>query len=179
MKILISEEQLRQGIARLAEEIRAHYAGKPLTMVGVQLGSIVLLADLIRRLDIPFRVELVQARRSVRGNAEPGPFVFDPELLVSEIRGRHVLLVDDTFHTGNTIWDLIPQLDDLGPETIRVAVLLRKEGQSRVPKQPDFVGFNIPDAFVVGYGLDYEDRYRNLPYIALLEPHEMTGGAAP
>jgi hypoxanthine phosphoribosyltransferase len=104
--------------------------------------------------------------------------VFDSALLMSDIRGRHVLLVDDIFHTGNTIWELIPQLDELGPESVRVAVLLRKEGQCRVPKQPDFVGFDIPNGFVVGYGLDYEDRYRNLPYVAMLEPQE-TGGSLP
>jgi hypoxanthine phosphoribosyltransferase len=178
MKTLITEEQLRQGIARLAEDIRTHYADKPLTLVGVLVGSIVLLADLIRLLDIPFRVELVQSREGSKGTARPGPLVFDPGLLVTDIRGRHILLVDDIFHTGNTIWELIPQLDDLGPETVRVAVLLRKEGQCRVPKQPDFVGFDIPNGFVVGYGLDYEDRYRNLPYIAMLDPQE-TGGELP
>jgi hypoxanthine phosphoribosyltransferase len=178
MKALLTEEQLRQGIARLAEEIRKHYADKPLTLVGVLIGSIVLLADLIRLLDIPFRVELVQARRGPKGTVQPGPLVFDSALLMSDIRGRHVLLVDDIFHTGNTIWELIPQLDELGPESVRVAVLLRKEGQCRVPKQPDFVGFDIPNGFVVGYGLDYEDRYRNLPYVAMLEPQE-TGGSLP
>jgi hypoxanthine phosphoribosyltransferase len=175
MKILIPEDQLQRGISRLAEEIRTHYAGKPLTMVGVFVGSIVLLADLMRLLDIPFRAELLQARGSGKGNSKPGPLVIDLELLVTGFRGRHVLLVDDIFDTGNTIWDLIPQLDELGSETIRVAVLLRKQGRCRVPRQPDFVGFDIPDAFVVGYGLDYEDRYRNLPHIAVLEPHEMAG----
>ncbi len=178
MKTLITEEQLREGIGRLAEEIRRHYADKPLTLVGVLIGSIVLLADLIRLLDIPLRVELVQSREGSKGTDRPGPLAIDPGLLVSDIRGRHVLLVDDIFHTGNTIWELIPQLDELGPETIRVAVLLRKEGQCRVPKQPDFIGFDIPNGFVVGYGLDYEDRYRNLPYIAMLEPQE-TGGSLP
>lgn len=178
MKTLISEEQLREGIGRLGDEIRRHYADKPLTLVGVLVGSIVLLADLIRLLDIPFRVELVQSRERAKGTARPGPLAVDPELLVSGIRGRHVLLVDDIFHTGNTVWELIPQLDELGPETVRLAVLLRKEGQCRVPKQPDFVGFDIPNAFVVGYGLDYEDRYRHLPYIAMLEPQE-TGGSTP
>ena len=175
MKILVAEDQLRQGIARLAEEVRKHYAGKPLTMVGVFIESVVLLADLIRLLDIPFRVELVQARGSGKGSNHPGPLVIDPELLVTDIRGRNVLLVDDIFDTGNTIWDLIPQLDDLGPATIRVAVLLRKQGRCRVARQPDFVGFDIPDAFVVGYGSDFNDRYRNLPYIAALEPREMAG----
>jgi len=178
MKTLLTEEQLRQGTARLAEEIRKYYADKPLTLVGVLIGSIVLLADLIRLLDIPFRMELIQSRRGPKGTIQPGPLVFDPALLGSEIRGRHVLLVDDIFHTGNTVWELIPQLDELGPESVRVAVMLRKEGQCRVPKQPDFVGFDIPDGFVVGYGLGYEDRYRNLPYVAMLEPQE-TGGSLP
>ena len=127
MKTLITEDQLREGIARLADEIRKHYAGRPLTMVGVFIGSIVLLADLIRLLDIPLRVELLPSRQGSKGTAKPGPAVIDPGLLVSDIHGRDVLLVDDIFDTGNTIWDLIPQLDELGPETIRVAVLLRKQ----------------------------------------------------
>ncbi len=173
MKTLISDDQLREGIGSLANQIGKHYAGKPLTLVGVFTGSIVLLADLIRLLDIPLRVELLQARQNGKGTGKPGPLVIDPGLLVTDIRGRDVLLVDDIFDTGNTIWDLIPQLDELGPETIRVAVLLRKQGRCRVPRQPDFVGFDIPDAFVVGYGLDYNDRYRHLPCIAALEPQEM------
>ena len=177
MKTLITEDQLRQGIVRLAGEIRQHYAGKPLTLVGVFIGSIVLLADLIRFLDVPFRVELVQARGSGNRNNKPGPLVINAERLVTDIRGRDILLVDDIYDTGNTIWDLIPQLDELGPESVRIAVLLRKQGRCRVPRQPDFVGFDIPDAFAVGYGLDYEDRYRNLPYIAALEPQEMAPNA--
>ena len=173
MKTLITEDQLRQGIARLSDDIRKHYDGKPLTLVGVFIGSVVLLADLIRLLDIPLRVEMIQSRRNGTGSTKPGPLVLDPQRLVDDIRGRHILLVDDIFDTGNTIWDLIPQLDELGPATVRVAVLVRKQGRSQVPRQPDFVGFDIPDAFVVGYGLDYNDRYRNLPCIAALEPEEM------
>ncbi len=177
MKTLISENELRQGVARLADQIRAHYAGKPLTLVGVFVGSLVLLADLIRLLDMPLRVELLPSRQGGKGTSKPGPVVLDLDLLVSDIRGRDVLLVDDIFDTGDTIWELIPQLDDLGPETVRVAVLLRKQGRCRVPRQPDFVGFEIPDVFVVGYGLDYNDRYRHLPCIAALEPHEMSESA--
>jgi len=170
MKTLVTEEQLRQGIQRLAGEIRQHYAGRPLTLVGVMIGSVPLLADLIRLLDMPFRVELVQARGNAEGTARPGPLVIDPGLLVSDVRGRDILLVDDIFDTGNTIWDLIPQLDELGPETMRVAVLLRKQGRCQVPRQPDFVGFDIPDPFVVGYGLDHREAYRHLPYVAELTP---------
>jgi hypoxanthine phosphoribosyltransferase len=172
MKTLLTEEVLREGIRRMAGEIRQHYADRPLTIVGVLIGSVVLLADLIRLLDMPLRVEMVQARNN-RKSTRPGPLVIDLGLLGGDVRGRHLLLVDDIFHTGNTLWELIPQLDELGPASIKTAVLLRKQGQSVVPIKPDFVSFDVPDAFVVGYGLDYRDRYRNLPYLAALEAAEL------
>jgi hypoxanthine phosphoribosyltransferase len=99
--------------------------------------------------------------------------VIDEDLLSYGVRGRDVLLVDDIFHSGRTLWDLVPQIDDLGPTSIRSAVLLEKEGQSQVDLKPDFVGFKIPNEFVVGYGLDHRDLYHNLPYVAALEPHEL------
>ncbi len=176
MKTLLSEEQIRQGIARMADEIGKHYAGRPLTIVGVMIGSVILLADLIRRLDLPLRVELVQVR-SYRNSTRPGPLVINLDLLSSDVRGRDVLLVDDIFDTGRTLWELIPQLDELGPASIRTAVLLRKQGRAEVSLRPDYVGFEVPDLFVVGYGLDYRDQYRNLPYVAALEPHEINGAA--
>jgi hypoxanthine phosphoribosyltransferase len=89
------------------------------------------------------------------------------------VQGRNVLLVDDIFDTGNTLWELIPQIDELGPTSVHCAVLLQKEGRGQAPMKPDFVGFTIPDKFVVGYGLDYNDHYRNLPYLAELEPSEI------
>lgn len=171
MKVLITEEQLREGTMRLAEQVRIHYEGRPLTIVGVLIGSVVLVADLIRRLDLPLKVDMVQAR-SYQGT-HPGPLTINTDML-RDIRGRDVLLVDDIFDTGNTLDELIPQFDELGPTTIRTAVLLRKQGRSQVSRQPDFVAFDIPDVFVVGYGLDYCDHYRNLPYVAALEPHEIT-----
>lgn len=176
MKKLISEEQLHDGIHRLAGEIQKHYEGKPLTIVGVLIGSVVLLADLIRRLNLPLRVGMVQARCDRARGVCLGPLVIDEDLLSFVVRNRDVLLVDDIFDAGNTLWDLIPQIDELGPSSVRSAVLLRKEGRSQVSLKPDFIGFNIPDEFVVGYGLDYNDRYRNLPYLAALEPHEMDSG---
>ena len=114
MKTLLTEAQLSEGIRQLAEKIQAHYEGKPLTIVGVLIGSIVLLADLIRRLEMPIRVELVQAR-SYHNGTKPGPLVLNTDLLSSDIRGRDVLLVDDIFDTGHTLWELIPQIDELGP----------------------------------------------------------------
>jgi hypoxanthine phosphoribosyltransferase len=176
MKTLLTEEQLRQGIRRLGDEIQKHYQGRPLSLVGVLIGSVVLLADLIRLLEMPLRAELIQARNDPQGT-RPGPPVIDLGLLSSNVQGRHVLLVDDIFATGRTLWELIPQIDELGPSSVRSAVLLRKQGRGEVSLKPDFVGFDIPDAFVVGYGLDYRDRYRNLPYLAVLEPADMDEGS--
>lgn len=173
MKTLLTEEQLHEGVRRMADEIRRHYQGRPLTIVGVLIGSVVLLSDLIRLLDVPLRVELVQARSYRQRSTRPGPLVLNLDLLSSDVRGRHVLLVDDIFDTGNTLWELIPQIDELGPASVRTAVLLRKQGRCEVALKPDFVGFDIPDVFVVGYGLDYNDLYRNLPYVAALEPDEL------
>lgn len=170
MKILLTEAQLQEGVARMAAEIRAHYEGKPLTIVGVLIGSVVLIADLIRRLNLPLKLDLVQARSYV--GDRPGPLVLNTDML-GDIRNHDVLLVDDIFDTGRTIDELLPQLDELGPASIRTAVLLRKQGQSKSPLTPDFVGFDIPNVFVVGFGLDYRDRYRNLPYVAALEPADL------
>ena len=171
MKILVSEEQLRDGVRRMAGEIQEHYEGRPLTVVGVLIGSVVLLGDLIRLLSIPLRAEMVQARNARGNSPRPGPLVIDEDLLSSAVRGRDVLLVDDIFHTGRTLWELIPQIDDLGAASDpHTHVLLEKQGQSQVELKPDFIGFPIPDEFVVGYGLDFHDRYRNLPYVAALDP---------
>jgi hypoxanthine phosphoribosyltransferase len=173
MKTLISQEQLREGIDRLAQELRQQYEGRPLTIVGVLIGSIVFLADLIRRIDLPLRLELVQARSYRGDNTRPGPLVLNLDLLSSDIRGRHVLLVDDIFDTGNTLWELLPQIDELGPASVRTAVLLRKQDRCQVPLKPHYAAFDIPNVFVVGYGLDYRDMYRNLPYVAELEDADL------
>ena len=114
MKTLVTEEQLREGIRRMAGEIQKHYEGRPLTIVGVLIGSVVLLADLIRLLSMPLRAEMVQARSDPRQRPWPGPLAIDEDLLSFAVRGRDVLLVDDIFHTGRTLWELIPQIDDLG-----------------------------------------------------------------
>jgi hypoxanthine phosphoribosyltransferase len=177
VKVLLSEEQLRAGVVRLAGQIAEHYAGRPLTIVGVLTGSLVVLADLIRHLDMPLRVGLVQTR-SYRGNATlPGALTINADLL-PDIRGRDVLLLDDIFDTGHTLEKMIAQLEELAPHSFRTAVLLRKKGRQQVTVEPDFVAFEIPDEFVVGYGLDYNDLYRNLPYVAALEPHEIRGESA-
>lgn len=172
MKQLLNAEQVREGVSRLAEEIRAHYGEAPLTIVGVLTGSVVLLADLIRELDMPLRVGVVQAR-SYRGAATtPGRLTINTDLL-PDVGGRHLLLVDDIFDTGQTLQELIRQFQTFSPLSVRSAVLLSKRGRQRVSIRPDHVAFEIPDEFVVGYGLDYRDAYRNLPYVAALEAEEL------
>ncbi len=177
MKILLSEDELRSGVARLAAGISQQYGDGPLTIIGVLTGSVVLLADLIRLLRMPLRVGVVQCR-SYRGSATtPGELAVNADLL-PEVRGHRVLLVDDIFDTGQTLEQLLVLFDGLAPQSLASAVLLRKRGRQRVAVEPDYVGFEIPDEFVVGYGLDYQDAYRNLPYVAALEEHELGQGQA-
>jgi hypoxanthine phosphoribosyltransferase len=172
MDILIAAERIQQRVGELAHEIARDYQGRPVTIVGVLTGSLVFLADLIRQLDLPVRVGLVQAS-SYRGpTTTPGRLTIHPEL-VPDVRGRHVLLLDDILDTGQTLAALAEHLEGLGTLSVRVAVLLRKQGRQRVPLEPDYCGFDIPDVFVVGYGLDFNDEYRHLPYVAVLSPgHE-------
>ncbi|HVX15321.1 MAG TPA: hypoxanthine phosphoribosyltransferase [Pirellulales bacterium] len=177
MKILLSEDEVRSGVARLAAGISQRYGDGPLTIIGVLTGSVVLLADLIRLLRMPLRVGVVQCR-SYRGSATtPGELAVNADLL-PEVRGHRVLLVDDIFDTGQTLEQLLVLFDGLAPSSLGSAVLLRKRGRQRVAIEPDYVGFEIPDEFVVGYGLDYQDAYRNLPYVAALEEHELGQGPA-
>jgi hypoxanthine phosphoribosyltransferase len=172
MKILLTPEQLSEGVERLAQEVTEYYQGRPLTILGVLTGSIVLVADLIRRVDLPVRIGFVQAS-SYRGPAtSPQDLVVRLDA-VPDLQGRHVLIVDDIFDTGYTMTALVQELSKHRPATLRSMVLLRKHGRKAVSMEPDHVGFEIPNEFVVGYGLDYHDGFRNLPHLAALEPHEL------
>jgi hypoxanthine phosphoribosyltransferase len=175
VKLLLSEEQIRGGIGRLAGEVGQFYAGRPLTIIGVLTGSMVLVADLIRRIDLPLRVGVIQARSYHGPNVRPGLLEINDSML-PDIHGRDVLLVDDIFDTGRTLAMVTEQIQALGPASVRSAVLLRKLGRQEVELCPDHVAFEIPDAFVVGYGLDYQDAYRHLPYVAVLEADDLATG---
>jgi hypoxanthine phosphoribosyltransferase len=167
MDVLITADQIRVRVDELAADVRAAYAGKPFTVVGILTGSLVFLADLIRRIDLPHQIGLVQAS-SYRGTAtNPGELVIRDELL-PDVHGRHLLVLDDILDTGQTITRLVAHLRAKGTASVRTCVLLRKVGRQRVPFEPDFCGFSIPDRFVIGYGLDYNDEYRHLPFIGVL-----------
>jgi hypoxanthine phosphoribosyltransferase len=177
MEILISADCIQERIGVLARQIAADYRDRPVTIVGVLTGCLVFMADLIRRLDLPLRLALIQAS-SYRGPVfDPGKLQVHPEL-VPDVRGRHVLLLDDILDTGQTLEYLTRHLQGLGVLSLRVAVLLRKQGRQRVPLQPHYCGFDIPDRFVVGYGLDFNDEYRHLPYVAVLPAGQPVGIAS-
>ena len=172
MKTLLSKEQLHDGVASMAQDIERAFEGRQLTIIGVLTGSVVLLADMIRLLDQPMRVGVIQASSYRGATTERGDLIINSELML-DISGRDVLLVDDIFDTGHTLEQVVEKMHEFNPNSIRSAVLLRKEGRQEVEYEPDYVAFRIPDEFVVGYGLDYEDMYRNLPYLAALEEEDI------
>lgn len=168
MRVLITPEQIQTRIDVIAKEICATYKGESITIVGVLTGCIVFVADLIRRLDLPIKIALVQAS-SYRGKATSAGTLHVQDDLLPELTGRHVLLIDDILDTGATLSHMVAHLRSLGVASVRTAVLLHKRERQQVAIEPDFVGFDIPNEFVVGYGLDYDDEYRNLPYIGILD----------
>ena len=175
VKTLLSEMELQAGISRLAQRIENDYSGRSLTILGVMTGSVVVMADLIRRLALPLRVGVVQAS-SYKGGMTAGPLSIAAELM-PDVAGRDVLVLDDIFDTGRTMLGLLGHVQALGPRSVRSAVLLLKEGRQEVEYRPDYVAFHIPDLFVVGYGLDYRDQWRQLPYVATLESFDLADAA--
>jgi hypoxanthine phosphoribosyltransferase len=171
MKELISTEQLDAGIRKMAGQITRAVGGRPLTVIGVLTGSVVLLADLIRQLKMPLRVGFVQAS-SYQGQVERGQLELDKAIL-PDVVDREVLLVDDIFDTGHTLDEVQKMIQSMKPRLIHTAVLLYKLGRQEVDIRPDYTAFEIPDEFVVGYGLDYRDQYRNLPFVAVLEEADL------
>jgi hypoxanthine phosphoribosyltransferase len=168
MEILLSPEELAAGIGRLSDDVKREVGRRPLTVVGVLTGSIVLVSDLIRRLEGPVRVSMVWAS-SYRGTATSAGALELRLDLLPDLTGQEVLLVDDIFDSGRTLEALVRELRQRGAASVRSLVLLRKAGRSEVAMEPDFVGFDIPDAFVVGYGLDFDGAWRHLPYLAALD----------
>lgn len=168
-RVLLSREQIADRVRELSREIAQRHEGGELTIVAVLTGSLVFLADLIRELSLPVRVSLVTIR-SYPGTAtrSQGPrLVFPPE---EDFAGRNVLLLDDILDGGETLELLANTVETMAPASLASCVLLYKDRPDRPDRvRPEFVGFDVPDEFVVGYGLDFGDRYRNLPDICVLK----------
>jgi hypoxanthine phosphoribosyltransferase len=168
VEILLTESAIQARVEELGRQVSDDYQGKPLTIVAILTGSLILLADLIRRIHLPHRIALVQAS-SYKGATTTGGALILNEAFAPDVAGRDVLLLDDILDTGHTLATLVHRMNDRGANSVRTAVLLRKLGRQEVRLEPDYCGFTIPDKFVVGYGLDYDDDYRHLPYVAVLD----------
>lgn len=168
-KILISEEQLAAKVAELGAAISRDYEGKKLMILGVLKGSVVFMADLLRHITIPVEMDFMAVSSYGAGVKTTGvvKILKDLDRL---IEGYHVLVVEDILDSGMTLSYLTELLRDRGPASVRIATLLDKPERRTADIQADYYGFRVPDAFVVGYGLDYSEKYRNLPYIGVLKP---------
>jgi hypoxanthine phosphoribosyltransferase len=173
-RVLLSAEQIRARVRGLAAEIASCYAEseRGLTLVPILSGSIIFLADLIRELPIKMKIALVQLSTYPGRSTQPGqPRVISD--IAGDVRGRDVLLVDDIFDTGRTLRYVQSMIRSQEPASLRTVVLLSKPSKAPADVVVDFVGFEIDDLFVVGYGLDFDDHYRNLPHIGVLRPELM------
>ncbi len=167
--VLITDEQLAKRIKILAREIEKDFRGREMVVVSLLSGTVMFLADLIRHLNLPLRLDFIGVS-SYGAGTESGELVFTKELRI-DVRGRDVLLVDDILDTGKTLSRVIPKLQALKPRRIKTCVLLNKAARRVEKIKADYVGFEIPDYFVIGYGLDFAERYRNLPFVGVLHPH--------
>ena len=176
-RILISEDQLARQIDALAQKILQDYQNEAPVIVGVLTGSIMFIADLIRRLPIPLHIDFIGVS-SYRGKTRPGSLETTKQLSI-EVKGRRVLVVDEILDSGRTLQSVAQILESLSPQDLRTCVLLEKTARRTVRIQADYVGFQIPNCFVVGYGLDYDGRYRNLPFLGALEEEPRRRNAPP
>ncbi len=167
-RILISQEQIARRLRTMSREIQRDFTGRELVMVSLLNGTVLFLADLIRHISLPLRLDFIGVS-SYGAGTESGALVFTKELRL-DVRGRDVLLVDDILDTGKTMVRVLEKLRALKPRRIKTCVLLNKAARRVEPVRADYVGFEIPDVFVVGYGLDFAERYRNLPFVGVLHP---------
>ncbi len=167
--VLVSEVSLKRRIKALGAEITRIYGREEITVVAIINGAIIFTADLLRQISNPVRLDCLRVS-SYRNSTAP---VSKPQLhggISISLKGRHVLLIDDILDTGRTLSAVVALINKQQPASLRTCVLLEKQGRRQVEFTADFVGFEIPDRFVVGYGLDFAERYRNLPCIGTLKP---------
>lgn len=166
--VLYGERDILQRVKELAQDIERDYAGKDLVVVSLLNGTVMFLADLVRYLNLPLRLDFMGVSSYGKGT-KSGKLVFTKELKL-DVKGRDVLLVDDILDTGKTLSLVTKKLKKLKPKSLKICVLLSKSARREEKVTADYIGFEIPDAFVVGYGLDFAERYRNLPFIGILKP---------
>lgn len=168
-EILFNEEQIAQRVAELAQQINKDYPGEELIVVSVLTGAMPFTADLLRKLDGDIIMDTIIASSYGSGTVSSGEVKIKKEMK-QDITGRNVLLVDDVCDTGLTMSLLVKKLQERNPKSVKSCVFLDKPSRRTVDYKADYVGYEIPDAFVIGYGLDYNERYRHLPYVGIINP---------
>ena len=168
-EILFTGEDLNRKVHELARQIEADYAGQEIMFIGILRGSFIFLADLCRAVNLPCTLDFMSVSSYGRGTSSSGQIQIIKDLS-EDITGRHVIVVEDILDSGNTLSYLLKILEHRHPADIRLCALLDKPERRIKPVELHYAGFTIPDAFVVGYGLDYAEKYRNLPYIGILKP---------
>jgi hypoxanthine phosphoribosyltransferase len=166
-RILFDEATIHRRLDELAAKISDDYRDRELTVIAILNGSVILMADLLRRIPLPLKFDCLSVASYHGGTRPCGELVFR-QVLLPDIAGRHILLLDDILDSGVTLATIREKIESLGPQSVRICVLLDKKKQRLRVVEPDYVGFEIADEFVVGYGLDYMERYRNLPCIGVL-----------
>jgi hypoxanthine phosphoribosyltransferase len=167
-RVLITEEQIAKRVQQLTRQLQRDYAGRDLVIVSLLNGTVMFLADLVRHLSLPLRLDFIGVS-SYGAGTEAGELVFTKQLRL-DVKGRDVLVVDDILDTGRTLKRVLAILKGHKPRRIKVCVFLEKKARRTEKVRADYVGFPIPDYFVIGYGLDYAEKYRNLPFVGVLRP---------
>ena len=173
-EILFTEEQLKSRVNEIARQIEADYAGREIMLISVLRGSFIFMADLCRAIRLPCTLDFMSVSSYGAGTTSSGQVQITKDLS-EDITGRHVIVVEDILDSGNTLSYLLNILEHRHPASVRLCALLDKPERRVKPVELHYSGFSIPDAFVVGYGLDYAEKYRNLPYIGILKPEVYSG----
>ncbi len=169
-KLVISEEELKEIVTRLGEQITRDYAGKKLLLVGILRGSFVFMADLVRKIDLDCCIDFMCVS-SYSGTETTGRLRIEKDL-TDDPSGMDILFIEDILDTGITLHGVLRHLHDRGAASIKICTLLDKPSRRRAPIEAEYVGAVVPDEFIVGYGLDFNQKYRNLPYIAVPKLHD-------
>ncbi|MFC8190961.1 hypoxanthine phosphoribosyltransferase [Cellulomonas sp. NPDC057328] len=169
-RVLLSEDQLHTRLDEMAAQIDADYAGRDVLLVGVLKGAVMVMADLARRVRVPVAMDWMAVSSYGSGTKSSGVVRILKDL-DTDLTGKHVLIVEDIIDSGLTLSWLLSNLRSRGPASVEIATMLRKPDAAKVEVPVRYVGFDIPNEFVVGYGLDYAERYRNLPFVGTLAPH--------
>ena len=168
-EVLFSQQQLEERVDQIAQEITRDYAGKEIVLISVLRGSFVFMADLCRRIDLPCTIDFMSVSSYGSGTSSTGQVQITKDLS-GDISGKHILVVEDILDSGLTLSHTAAYLKTKGPASLKICTLLDKPDRRKAEVQADYVGFTIPNLFVVGYGLDFDENYRNLPYVGVLKP---------